>query len=211
MTLDAEQLLLHQIQAGDDAAWQELITRYEGRLLGYVEQRLRNRAASEDVVQETLIGFLTSLPNFDRRRSLENYLFSIAAHKLTDYLRRLGRRPTLPLSGSSDSSGDWSLPGKERPASVIARSAERRNLESGALQTALETILTRWQEKGEWTKIRCAELLFVLGKPNKEVAELLNMSEQAVANQKFDMIERLRTHLHRQQLDADVFPELSNL
>ena len=48
-------------------------------------------------MQETFIGFLTSLPNFDERRPLEGYLFSIAAHKLTDYLRREGRRPTLPL------------------------------------------------------------------------------------------------------------------
>ena len=39
--------------------------RYEGRLLAFVDRRLHDRAASEDVVQETFIGFLNSLPNYD--------------------------------------------------------------------------------------------------------------------------------------------------
>ena len=44
-------------------------------------------------MQETFVGFLTSLPNYDPARPLEGYLFSIAAHKLTDVMRRQGRRP----------------------------------------------------------------------------------------------------------------------
>ncbi len=55
-----DELLISQIRRGDEAAWRELIARYEGRLLGYVEQRLRHRAASEDIVQETFVGFLLS-------------------------------------------------------------------------------------------------------------------------------------------------------
>ena len=72
-------------------AWSDLISRYEGRLLAFVESRLGRRGASEDIVQEAFIGFLNSLPNYDGRRSLEGYLFSICAYKLTDHLRREGR------------------------------------------------------------------------------------------------------------------------
>ena len=99
-TLHPDMLLVQQIRTGKPEAWNALIAQYEGRLLSFVESRLRQRAASEDVVQETFIGFLTSLPNYDTRRPLESYLFSIAAHKLTDYLRREGRRPALPLSST---------------------------------------------------------------------------------------------------------------
>ena len=74
-----DSLLVARIRQGDQAAWDELIVRYEGRLLAFVESRIGNRAAAEDVVQESLIGFLTSLPNFDHARPLESYLFSIAA------------------------------------------------------------------------------------------------------------------------------------
>src|SRR5262245_37222876 len=91
-------LLVQRIRQGEAQAWNELIARFEGRLLAFVDSRLRRRAGAEDVVQETFIGFLTSLPNYDERRPLEGYLFSIAAHKLTDSLRREGRRPALPLS-----------------------------------------------------------------------------------------------------------------
>ena len=87
---ESEQLLIGRIRAGEPEAWNELIARFEGRLLGYVVRRTPDRAAAEDVVQETFIGFLTSLPNYDRRQPLEGYLFSIAAHKLTDLLRREG-------------------------------------------------------------------------------------------------------------------------
>ena len=99
----SDALLVDRIRAGHPEAWNELIGRFEGRLLAYVETRLRGRSASEDVVQETFIGFLTSLPHYDARRSLESYLFSIAAHKLTDYLRREGRRPAIPLSSGRES------------------------------------------------------------------------------------------------------------
>src|SRR5881409_1531340 len=93
MTAESDRLLVQQIRQGDSRAWETLIARYEGRLLAFVERRLRNRATSEDVVQETFVGFLNSLPNFDERRELQTYLFTIASHKLTDHLRRVGRHP----------------------------------------------------------------------------------------------------------------------
>ena len=58
----ADTLVVDRIRSGDSEAWNELIARFEGRLLAFVERRTRNREAAEDVVQETFIGFLTSLP-----------------------------------------------------------------------------------------------------------------------------------------------------
>ncbi|MFM7739490.1 MAG: RNA polymerase sigma factor, partial [Planctomycetota bacterium] len=167
-----------------------------------------NRSASEDIVQETFIGFLNSLPNYDSSRSLENYLFSICAFKLTDHLRREGRRPTLQMGASEDSSGGWHLTGPGRAASSIARSTERRKLEEEALLSALREQVDRWKEKGDWTKLKCIELLIVEGMPNKEVAERLDITEQQVANFKFDFLARTKMLLKRQDLSEEVFPEL---
>lgn len=208
--MSADVLLIEQVRAGDEAAWNELIARYEGRLLAFVESRLKRRDAAEDIVQETLIGFLTSLPNYDSARALESYLFSIAAHKLTDFLRREGRRPALPLSAGESTDGEWNLPAPERTASAICRSGERRELEATALAAAMREHVDRWRSRGEWWKIKCAELLFVRGWANKHVAEKLGISEQQVANQKFDFISRMNTLLVRQNLSTDVFPELGD-
>src|SRR6266478_5950349 len=101
MPSESDRLLIQQIRQGDPRAWEGLIASYEGRLLAFVERRLRDRAASEDVVQETFIGFLNSLPNFDDRRELQTYLFTIASYKLTDHLRRTGRHPLKSLTDSS--------------------------------------------------------------------------------------------------------------
>ena len=205
----ADALVIDDIRHGKPEAWTRLIAQFEGRLLAFVDSRLRNRAASEDVVQETFIGFLTSLPNYDATRPLESWLFTIAAHKLTDHLRREGRRPALPLSTTDGSDGEaWELPGPGRAASSLARSGERRRLEEDALAQAIGGEIARWRERGDWVKLRCIELLFVRGTANKDVAGSLSLSEQQVANFKSDFLGRLRTLIKRQQLSEDVFPEL---
>jgi RNA polymerase sigma-70 factor (ECF subfamily) len=207
-TAQSDSLLVEAIRRGKPEAWTDLIAQYEGRLLSFVDSRLRRRAASEDVVQETFIGFLTSLPNYDPRRPLESWLFTIASHKLTDYLRREGRRPAIPLSSADGSSGVWEPPGSGRPASSIARSGERQALEEQSLAEALTKQLDAWRAAGDWEKVKCMELLFVVGESNKAVAEQLGLTEQQVANFKFDFLERLRKFLKQQRLNEDVFPEL---
>ncbi len=210
--IQADVLLIKQIRAGDPAAWQSLIDRYEGRLLAYVDSRIRNRAASEDIVQEAFVGFLTSLPNYDGERPLESYLFSICAYKLTDHLRREGRRPTLQMHhrvSSGDSTPDeFSGPG--RVASSIVRSVERRQLEESAVRDAIAEQVQRWKSTGQWLKLQTIELLFVRGLGNKEVAEMTGQSEQQVANSKSDFQIRLRSIIRRMQLDEHTFPELAD-
>src|SRR5437660_3293965 len=124
MSSQSDRLLIHQIRQGDSRAWDSLIARYEGRLLAFVERRLHDRAASEDVVQETFIGFLNSLPNFDERRELQTYLFTIASHKLTDHLRRSGRHPLHSLRDEEDDLLQRQQ-GHYPAASSIVRSQER--------------------------------------------------------------------------------------
>jgi len=204
----ADPVLVDGVRAGCANSWQELIARFEGRLLAFVQSRLGNRAAAEDVVQETFVGFLTSLPNYDASRPLEGYLFSIAAHKLTDHLRREGRRPTVPLLAENDSRSDPQIPGRARGPSSIVRSGERRGLEETSLAQAIDETLSHWRKRGDWEKIRCAELLFLRGWANKRVAGTLKISEQTVANHKYDFLAKLRTAVRNQGLPEDVFPEL---
>ncbi|HEY1066175.1 MAG TPA: sigma-70 family RNA polymerase sigma factor [Pirellulales bacterium] len=188
----SDRVLVERVRSGETEAWQELIERYEGRLLAYVSRRLASPDLAEDLVQETLIGFLTSLPNYDLDRSLEGYLLSIAAHKLTDHLRREGRRPAIPFAVSSDGE-EWEPPGSARPASSLYRSRERIEQEEKVLQASLSEHLQRLRTREDWEKLKVIELLVVRGWANKYVAETLGVSEQKVANLKHEFLTKLRT------------------
>mgnify|MGYP002030134421 CR=1 FL=1 len=61
MEQEADRFLIERIRDGDSEAWQNLIDRYEGRLMAFTNSRIRNRASSEDIVQEAFVGFLLAL------------------------------------------------------------------------------------------------------------------------------------------------------
>jgi RNA polymerase sigma-70 factor (ECF subfamily) len=206
---EGDRLLIQQIRQGDARAWENLIARYEGRLLAFVERRLHDRASSEDIVQETFIGFLNSLPHFDDRRELQTYLFTIASHKLTDHLRRSGRHPMHP---ASDSSGDVLQQQLDQhpAASSLARSQERRELETEAIVHCLGAIIRQWQEKGDFLRLKVLELLLVKGWANRDVAAFLGITEQQVANYRFAAVKKLTEQIRGAGLPPDVFPELQD-
>lgn len=208
MTTESDRLLVQRIRANDPGAWAELDRRYRGRLTAYVRRRLKDHASVEDVVQETFIGFSNSLVNYDDKRDLQTWLFTIAAHKVTDQLRRIGRRPM-----SSGCDGDEEVLGqsaddRQRPASSLARSAERREKEEEALGLALREYVRDLFGKGEYGKVMALELMYVKGWRNQDVAARLAMSEQDVANLRFQAKKRLRDRLTAAKLSPDVFPEL---
>lgn len=197
----ADKLLVARIRTQDQAAWQECIDRYEGRLIAFVDSRLRDRAAAEDVVQDTFLGFLTALPNYDDDTPIESFLFAIAAHKLTDLLRRQGRRPALTgVLESADGSGGYEPSGRARVASSMARSRERQSREEEVIGGCLRELIQCWVEKGEFERLRCIELLFVLGYPNKEAAARLGITEQAVANHKYFVVAKLKDAVTRARI-----------
>lgn len=187
-----EQDLIRRIRARDERAWAECISTYSGRLHAFAFTRLGDATRAEDVVQETFLGFLTALPNYDESTPLESFLFAIAAHKMTDVLRRQGRRPTIPLGSSSDDNPQAEIPARQRMASSLARSRERRDNQEVVVAAALRTLIQTWLSRGEFERLKCAELLFVRGTTNKEAAQILGITEQDVANHKHFIVSKLK-------------------
>jgi RNA polymerase sigma-70 factor (ECF subfamily) len=210
MPAESDRLLIQQIRQGDPRAWDALIARYEGRLLAFVQRRLRDRAASEDVVQDAFVGFLNSLPNFDDRRELQTYLFTIASHKLTDHLRRTGRHPLRSLSEGGAELINQQFD-QNPTASSCARKEERLELESAALTRCLGQMLRGLQEREDYARLEVLEMLWVKGCPNRDVAASLGVSEQQVANYRFAAVKKLTEQIRDAGLSPDVFPELNAL
>lgn len=202
---EADRQLVQRVRAGEPDAWQQCIDLYEGRLLAFARTRLQDRSQAEDIVQETFLGFLKALPNYDDRTPLESWLFSIAAHKLIDFMRRTGRRPVLPLLTSESKDGAArDLTGPGRAASSMMRSSEKQRAESTLVGSCLRDLIQSFKMAGAWERLQCVELIFVLGWANKDVAARLNISEQAVANHKFFVVQKLKDAAKAARLDGNV-------
>lgn len=201
--------LLSRARVGDEAAWAELIRLYEGRIRAYFRPRVNDPTIADDLAQETFIAIWTSLPNFDLERPLEPFLFTVAGHKLTDWLRREGRRPALSLEGTADSSaggssfsGGPASPG--RAVSSMARSRERRVSEESALSTALGDLVTQWRSNDAWERLQCIELTLIAGWANKDAASHLGISEQTVANHKSYALRCVRDEVRKRGVQGRI-------
>ncbi len=187
--------LISRIRRRDEAAWSTFVATYEGRIRGYLVKRLADKSQGDDLVQETFLGFLTSLPNYDARTPIDSFLFSIAAHKLTDHLRKSGRRPSFNLGSMESSHGSpffGTLAGTSRKASSMARSREQRDLDAKKISEALQQLISQWISKQDYTRLKCIELLFVRGWKNNRVAVQLSLTEQDVANHKSYVMRQLQ-------------------
>ncbi len=94
---------------GEVAAFQTLIERYHDPLMRFLIRLMGGRAAAEDAFQETFLQLHQSLDSFDPSRRFKPWLFTIAANKGRDALRRKARRPTVSLSAGIDDAGDRSF------------------------------------------------------------------------------------------------------
>lgn len=97
---DAE-LLQHYMQ-GDEAAFREIVGRYKNGLYAFLKQFLNRADLVEDVFQETFLQLFTSRESFDQSRPLRPWLFTIAANKAKDALRKSQRTSAVPIGVISD-------------------------------------------------------------------------------------------------------------
>jgi RNA polymerase sigma-70 factor (ECF subfamily) len=80
--------LMIRIQGGDDAAFAELVGRYEGALLGFFIRNARDRQLAEDLTQETLLKVFNQAWDYLPLGRFRAWMFRIARNLLIDDLRR---------------------------------------------------------------------------------------------------------------------------
>ncbi|MHC4132738.1 MAG: RNA polymerase sigma factor [Planctomycetota bacterium] len=100
--------LFKRFCAGQERAFQELVERYRNSLYMFLSQFLNQRDLVEDVFQETFLQLYVSRDSFDLSRPLRPWLFTIAANKAKDALRKQQRISAMPIGTVADS-GDMSF------------------------------------------------------------------------------------------------------
>lgn len=100
--------LLGAYREGDTGAFATLVRRHHDDLQRFLLRLTGSRAAAEDAFQDTFLQVHLSADMFDLTRRFKPWLFTIAANKARDALRRNTRRKALDLSApiSGGASGD---------------------------------------------------------------------------------------------------------
>ena len=73
-----EQLLLLRCQAGDDAAFTEIVERYSPRLHYYLRKMVGHSASVDDVLQEVWLGVLRGLPKLTDTSAFPAWIYRVA-------------------------------------------------------------------------------------------------------------------------------------
>lgn len=103
-----DEALLLAYRSGETAAFRRLVEKHHDDLLRFLIRLTGDRQCAEDAFQDAFLQVHLSADSFDTSRSFRPWLFTIAANKARDVMRRRGRRQAMELSapvGGGDRSG----------------------------------------------------------------------------------------------------------
>src|SRR3569832_1983259 len=93
-TLD-DSAVVAQFLGGEERAFQELVDRYQTRLLNFVYRTIGDREKAEDLVQEVFIRVYRHLHRFDRSKKFSTWIYTIASNLAKNELRNRSRNPLV--------------------------------------------------------------------------------------------------------------------
>lgn len=99
-----EKELLRRFCSGDEAAFRDLVEAYKDPLYNFLRKFVGAQDLIEDVFQDTFMQLYLSRESFDLERSLKPWLFTIAANKAKDLLRKMKRDNSIAVGSIADDS-----------------------------------------------------------------------------------------------------------
>jgi len=180
----SDQEVVELARAGREAAYRELLHRYERPVFSLIYRMVRDRAASEDLAQETFIKVLNALETYRPEYKFSSWIFKIANNAAIDHLRRREVN-TLSLDGSptartAEEVEATALQASDRGPSPLA------DLESRELGSAIEQAIAKLRPEYR----ACILLRHVEGRAYEEIAEALDLPLGTV-----------KTYIHRARLE----------
>ncbi|WP_054956911.1 RNA polymerase sigma factor [Paenibacillus dakarensis] len=126
----SDQELSERMAAGDQDAFEMLITRYHGPLLHYISNQLQDRQKAQDIVQETFIRLIRHFREHGALEHVRSWLYRVALNQCKDYWKSSAYR-SEGLAGeemperSDPSAGAEELLERQETSTEIAASLER--------------------------------------------------------------------------------------
>ncbi|GAB4575012.1 MAG: sigma-70 family RNA polymerase sigma factor [Anaerolineae bacterium] len=201
-----EQALIERLQAGDQAAYAEMVETYAPRIYNLALRLMGDEAAAEDVLQETFLNAFKAIDRFEGRSQLGTWLYRIAHNTALMQLRK--KEPTTFSLESPVETED----GEELPRQFFDFCClpERELLSEEALQELRAAI----DELPDSLRV-----VFVLreleGLSTQETADELGLSVPAVKTRlmraRLALRERLAHYFARSSMSAETGEALSHL
>lgn len=85
--------LVQEVLEGNQASFQLLVERYQGRIFALARHYTWNPVEIEDLVQDTFLKAYGRLESFQHQSSFYTWLYRIATNTILDFLKRRGRSP----------------------------------------------------------------------------------------------------------------------
>jgi len=175
---DPDTRLMIRVRDEEPGAFEELVERYQARLVALMHHLVGNADEAEDLAQEVFFRVYKSRKKYRARAKFSTWLFTIANNLALNALRARKRRPvvSLPMSDSG--------PLGPRPAEQLVR--DRASQPSQHLQQvelaqvihrALETLNERQRVAvllNKFEEMNYAEIAEVMGLTTKGVKSLLS-------------------------------------
>ncbi len=165
----SDQDVVLEARDGRQAAYRELVRRYERPIFSLIYRMVRNREQAEDLSQETFVKALNAIESYRPEYKFSSWIFKIANNVAIDHLRRR-ELDTLSLDGS--------------PHALTPEAVQATALQLGDRQeTALEELEAK-ELGGEIERAiaglrpeyrACILLRHVEGRPYEEIATMLDL------------------------------------
>ncbi len=99
---EVDQALVQRVQAGDKAAFDLLVRKYQHRVTSVISRYVQDWADAQDVAQETFIRAYRALGNFRGDSQFYTWLYKIGVNTAKNWLVSQGRRPPTEDIDASD-------------------------------------------------------------------------------------------------------------
>lgn len=147
--VDDEATLVAQLRAGDEAAYEQVVRAYGGRLLAVARRIVGSEEDARDVVQDAFMNAFRSLDRFEGHAKLSTWLHRIAVNAALMKLRTRKRKPeqsieTLLPAFMDDGHHEERFQSWDEPVDVLMERAENRELvrqQIDALPEGYRTVL----------------------------------------------------------------------
>ena len=179
----ADGVLVEQAVAGDERAFEVLVSRYQRSLLNSIQTILKDNEQANDVLQEVLLQLYLSLPTLRRDVPLKPWLFQVARRRCLDEVRRGRARSALRFSELSRDDVQALTETIQDPHPLPEEILEQVDLHA-ALQKAIGKLPNGWEA--------IVDLRFFGDLSFTEIAQALNMPISTVKTSCYRSLQRLR-------------------